>query len=185
MVCSQRSLPPMEVSMHVATTHCASSQIANGPTAHWVGPETLVGLQVEGREVDTLVDSGSQVNTVMPVYVHQHEFPVLLLHDLVDHPLNLVRLGGTRTHPLGFVILRVWVNEITHYYEDVVLLVVPDESEFSWCVPIVIGTCTLGRIVNVIKEREMDRLLTYWDYGQSFLLTEPVGHCSGGPEHSW
>ena len=152
----------MEVSACIATTHQASSLIANGPTVHWVGPETLVGLQVEGREVDALANSGSQVNTVMPGYVHQHEFPVLPLHDLVDHPLNLVGLCSTRTHPLGFVILRVRVNEITSYDEDVVFLVVPDESEFSQCVPIVIGTCTLGRIINVIKESEMDRLSTPW-----------------------
>ena len=148
--------------MHVATSHHALSLIANGPTAHWVGPETLVGLRVEGREVDTLANSGSQVNTVMPGYVHQHEFPVLLLHDLVDHPLNLVGLGRTRTRLLVFVILRVQVNKITSYDEDVVFLVVPDESAFSWHVPIVIGTCMLGRTVNVIKESEMDRLLTPW-----------------------
>ena len=42
---------------------------ADGPTAHWVGPETLVGLQVEGMEVNALADSGSQVNTMMPGYV--------------------------------------------------------------------------------------------------------------------
>ena len=151
-----------EVSVHVATTHHASSLIADGPTAHWVGPETLVGLWVEGREADALADSGSQVNTMMPGYVRQHKFPVLPLHDLVNHPLNLVGLGGTRTHPLGFVILRVQVNEITGYDEDVVFLVVPDESEFSCHVPIVIGTCTLGRIINVIKESEMDKLSTPW-----------------------
>ena len=102
------------------------------------------------------------MNTVMPGYVHQHEFPVLPLHDLVDHPLNLVGLGRMRTRPLGFVILGIRVNKITGYNEDVVFLMVPDESEFSQCVPIVIGTCTLGRIINVIKESEMDRLLTPW-----------------------
>ena len=62
-----------------------------------------------------MADSGSQVNTVMPSYVCQHEFPMLLLHDLVDHPLNLVGLGGMRTHPLGFVILQVQVREIAGY----------------------------------------------------------------------
>ena len=80
-----------------------------------------VSLWVEGREINYLADSGSQVNTVMPGYVHQHEFPVLPLHDLVDHPLNLIGLGGT-----SFVILQVQVSEITDYDEDVVFLVVPD-----------------------------------------------------------
>ena len=105
--------------------------IARGPTVHWVGPETLMDLWVEGREVDTLADSGSQVNTVMPSYVCQHEFPVLPLHDLVNHLLNLVGLGGTRTHLLSFMILRVQVKEITGYDEDIVFLVMSDESEFS------------------------------------------------------
>ena len=109
-----------------------------------------------------MADSGSQVNTVMLSYVCQHEFPVLPLHDLVDHPLNLVGLSGTRTHLLGFVILRVQVKEIAGYDKDIVFLVVSDESEFSRHVPIVIGTCTLGRIINVIKESEMDRLSTPW-----------------------
>ena len=107
-------------------------------------------------------NSGSQVNTVMPNYMHQFEFPMLPLCDLVNHPLNLVGLGGTRTHPLGFVILRVQVKEIVGYDEDVVFLVVLDESEFAQCIPIVVGTCTLGRIVNVIKESEMDRLSMPW-----------------------
>ena len=178
----------MEVSARVATTCHDSSLITYGLTAHWVGPETLVGLQVEGREVDALANSGSQVNTVMPGYVHQHEFPVLPLCDLVDHPPNLVGLGGTRTHLFGFVILRVWVNEIAGYNEDLVFLVVPDESEFFQCVPIVIGTSMLGRIINVIKESEMDRLLTPWPMVRaSHLLSwwgtvvEDLGVVSDGP----
>ena len=40
-----------------------------------------------------LADSGSQVNTVMPSYVHQHEFPILPLGELVDHPPKLNRVG--------------------------------------------------------------------------------------------
>ena len=98
--------------MRVATTHRATSLFVDGPTAHWFGSETLVGLPDEGREVNALVDSVSQVNTVTHGYVHQYEFPMLPLRDLVDHPLNLIGLGGMRTRPLGFVILQVQVNEI-------------------------------------------------------------------------
>ena len=128
-----------------------------GPVWHWIGPETLVDLTIEGRNVNVLADSGSQVNTIMPTFMQQYGFPVLLLEDLVDHPLNLVGLGGKRTSPLGFVILRMQVQEITGYDEDIVFLM-----EFSRSVPLVIGTCTIGWIINVIRESEIDRLSTLW-----------------------
>ena len=135
---------------------------AGGPVSHWIRPETLVDLTIEGRNVNALADSGSQVNMITPTLVQQYGFPVLPLEDLVDHLLNLVGLGGKHTCPLGFIILHVQVREIAGYDEDVVFLVVPDESEFGWRVPLVIGTCTIGWIINVIRESEIDHLLMPW-----------------------
>ena len=117
---------------------------------------------IEGRNVSALADSGSQVNTIMPTFVQQCEFPVLPLVDLVDHPLSLVGLGRKCTSPLRFVILHMQVREIAGYDEDVVFLRVPDKSEFCHRVPLVIGTCTNGRIINVIWESEIDHLSTPW-----------------------
>ena len=134
----------------------------DGPTTNWLGPETVVKLVVEGCEVNTLADSGSQVNTMTPEFVTQNGWPVLPLEDLVDHPLHPVGLGGNWTWPLGFVILRVQVKEIVGYDEDVIFLIVPDGSEFSKRVPLVIGACMLSRVVNVIKESELDMLLPPW-----------------------
>ena len=105
--------------------------VAGGPTAQWIRPEMLVELTIEGRNVNALVDSGSQVNTITPTFVLQYRLPVLPLVDLVDHPLNLVGLSGKCTSLLRFVILCMQVREITGYDEDVVFLVVPDESEFG------------------------------------------------------
>ena len=121
-----------------------------GPTSHWIGPETLVDLIIEGRNVNALVDSGSQVNMITPAFVQHYGFPVLPLEDLVDYPLNLVGLGRKRTSPLGFVILCMQVQGITGYDEDTVFLVMPNEPEFGQRVPLVIGTCMIGRIINVI-----------------------------------
>ena len=132
------------------------------PAAHWIRPETLVDLMIENRDVTALVDSGSQVNTIMPTFVWQYGFPVLPLLDLVNHPLNLVGLDGKCTSPLGFIILCMQVREITGYDKDVVFLMVPDESEFGCRVPLVIRICTIGRIINVIWESEIDHLSTPW-----------------------
>ena len=54
------------------------------------------------------------------------------------------------------------VQEITGYDEDIVFLVVPDESQFGRRVPLVIGTCTIGKIISVIWESEIDHLSTPW-----------------------
>ena len=122
----------------------------------------LVDLMIEGRNVNALEDSGSQVNTIMPTFVQQYGFPILPLEDLVDLPLNLVGLGRKCTSPLGFVILCMQVREITRYDEDVVFLMVSDESEFGHRVPLVIGICTNGRIINVIWESEIDHISMPW-----------------------
>ena len=63
---------------------------------------------------------------------------------------------------LGFVILCIQVREIAGYDEDVVFFVVPDESEFGQRVPLVIGTCTIDQIINVIQESKIDHLLMPW-----------------------
>ena len=131
---------------------------AGGPTSHWIGPEMLVDLIIESRNVNAVVDSGSQVNTITPALVQQYGFPILPLEDLVDYPLNLVGLGGKLTSSLRFVILCVQVWGIAGYDEDTVFLVVPNESEFGQRVPLVIGTCMIGRIISVIQESEIDHL---------------------------
>ena len=151
-----------EVNVHVMGWIWDPLLEAGGPISHWIGPETLIDLTIEGRNVNALADSGSQVNKIMPTFMQQYGFPVLLLEDLVNHPLNLIGLGRKCTSPLGFIILCVQVQKITGYDEDVVFLMVPDESEFGHRVPLVIGICIIGRIINVIWESEIDHLSMPW-----------------------
>ena len=115
-------------------------------------------MTIEGKDVIALADSSSQVNTIMLALVQQYGFQVLPLEDLMDYPLNLVGLGGKQTSPLGFIILHMKVQEIVSYDEDVVFLMVPNESKFCHRVPLVIGTSMFGRIINMIQESEIDHL---------------------------
>ena len=133
-----------------------------GPTTRWMGLETLVDVIIEGCDFTALADSGSQVNTMIPELVQMWDYPVLRLEELVDSPLNLIGLGGQCTCPLRFVIARLQVKEVAVCKEDAMFLVIPDESAFSSRVPVVVGTCTLGHIINVIKESELDQLSTHW-----------------------
>ena len=143
----------------------------------------LVELTVEGRNFAALVDSGSQVNTIAPALVQQYGFPILPLEDLVDYPVNLMGLGRMRTSPLGFVILRIQVRGVAGYDEDMVFLVVPNESDFGRRVPLVMGTCTISRLINIIRESEIDNLTTPWSTARlAQLLSCWLGMVVPGPE---
>ena len=52
---------------------------------------------------------------------------------------------------------RVW-----GYDEDQIALIILDFSNFAVRVPIILGTPTIGRVVNVMKEAEMDALAMPW-----------------------
>ena len=152
----------LEVNVHMIGQVQNPRLEVGGPAAHWLGPKTLVELTVEGRNFTALADSGSQVNTITPALVQQYGFLVLPLEDLVDYPVNLVGLDRMRTSLLGFVILCIQVRGVAGYDEDVVFLVVPDESDFGRRVPLVVGTCTISRLINVICESEIDNLAMPW-----------------------
>ena len=101
----------------------------------------------------------------------------------MDYPVNLVGLGGMRTSPLGFIILCIQVWGIAGYDEDVVFLVVPDESDFGRRVPLVMGTCTISRLINVIHESEIDNLaMPWWTVRLVQLLSCRLGTVVPGPE---
>ena len=130
------------------------------------------------------------MNMMMPEFIQEWGYPVLLLDRLVNYPLHLAGLGGQCTCPLGFVITRLQVKEVAGYDKDVVFLVVPDGSAFGKRVPLVIGTCTLARVINVIKESELDQISTPWAMVHLaqllswHVVTEeaPRGEMSGGQD---
>ena len=64
--------------------------------------------------------------------------------------------------PLGIHYCEAASQRSHRYDKDIVFLVVPDESAFGKRIPLVIGTCTLAQVINVIKESEMDNILTLW-----------------------
>ena len=46
--------------------------------------------------------------------------------------------------------------------EDQIALIIPDFSNFAMRVPVILGTLTIGQVVNVMREVEMDTLATPW-----------------------
>ena len=109
-----------------------------------------------------LLDSGIQVNTITPGYVNEHSLQVGPITDLMGSKVTCVGLANVYTRPLGYVVIWVQVEGVWGYDEDQIALVIPDFSNFATRVPIILGMPTIGCVVNVMREAEMDALATPW-----------------------
>ena len=71
-------------------------------------------------------------------------------------------LGNAHTRPLVYVRIWVQVDGVQGYDEDQIALVILDFSNFASRVPIILGMTTIGWVVNIMREVEMDALATPW-----------------------
>ena len=108
------------------------------------------------------LDNGAQVNTIMPRYVSDHSLQVGPITDLMGSKITCVGLDNAYTRPLGYVVIWVQVDRVQGYDEDQIALVIPDFSNFVARVPVILEMPTIGRVVNVMKETEMDALAMPW-----------------------
>ena len=136
--------------------------------SRWLGPENLGWAILDGVRTRVLVDNGARVNSVTPAYVHQHKLGVRPISEL-DHTLNpfrdripLVGLGGGWAEPLGFTLMRVQIEDMPHYDEQQVVFVLDDPSGFSTRILVILGTPTINRVVQTMKEMEMHSAPTEW-----------------------
>ena len=108
------------------------------------------------------LDNGAQVNTITLRYVNEHSLQVGPITDLMGSKVTCMGLGNTYTRPLGYIVIQVQVDQVWGYNEDQIALVIPDFSNFATRVPIILGTPTIGCVINVMREAEMDALAMPW-----------------------
>ena len=71
-------------------------------------------------------------------------------------------LGNAYARPLGYIVIQVQVDGVRGYNEDQIALVIPDFSNFAARVTIILGMPTIGHVVNVMREVEIDALSMPW-----------------------
>ena len=105
-----------------------------------------------------LIDNGVHINTVTPSFAKKCCLVVGSIKYLNKHrgQIPVSCSGGYFTEPIGYVMFRVQFPRIPSYDEDQVALVIRDWSEFSWRVPVVIGTPTIDQVFWALKESELD-----------------------------
>ena len=109
-----------------------------------------------------LLDNGAQVNTITPRYIKEHSLQVGPITGLISSKVTCVGLDNAYTRLLGYVVIRVQVDGVWGYDEDQIALIIPDFSNFTTRVTIIPGIPTIGQVVNMVREAEMDALATPW-----------------------
>ena len=109
------------------------------------------------------------MNCITPEFMKARGLVVGSIQDLNNHsgciPIN--GAGGKRTEPLGYVMIRVQIPQVQSYDEDQVALIVEDLLLFSRRCPVILGTPTINRAVQAMKESEMHNLQPAWHYAKA------------------
>ena len=124
--------------------------------------ENIAKVRINRESCMALLDNGVQVNTITLRYVKEHSLPVGPITDLMGSKVTCIGLGNAYTRPLGYVIIQVQMDRVQGYDEDQIALIIPDFSNFAMRVSVILGTPTIGQVVNVMREVEMDTLAMSW-----------------------
>ena len=135
----------------------------------WLYPANIGTAIINGQLTTVLNDSGARMNVITPEFVKARGLVAGSIRDLNNHaghiPIN--GAGGKHTEPLGYVMIRVQIPYAPSYDEDQVALIVEDPSLFSRQCSVILGTPTIFRAVQVMKESEMDRIEPAWQHAKA------------------
>ena len=132
--------------------------------SRFIGPKNWGQALINDELTTCLLDNGAQLNFITPAYAVERGMDIMSLDRLAQEiggHLPLIKgMGGSLVEPIRFVLMNVKVPCVQGYDEDQVTLVM-DDSEMSEC-PVILGTSTLYRVMEVIKESEISKLAVPW-----------------------
>ena len=134
------------------------------PFCRFIGPKNWGEALIDDKLTTCLLDNGSQLNFVTPAYAQERGMDILSLDTLTKEiggqlpPISV--MGGGMIRLEGFVIMNVRVPCVRGYNEDQIAIVLED-PEMKDC-PVVLGTPTLFRVMEVIKESKINELAVPW-----------------------
>ena len=132
--------------------------------SRFIGPKNWGQALINDELTTCFLDNGAQLNFITPAYAVERGMDIMSLDQLaqeIGRPLPLIAgMGGNLVELTGFVLMNVKVPCIQGYNEDQVALVM-DDPGMTEC-PVILGTLTLYRVMEVIKESEISELAVPW-----------------------
>ena len=143
----------------------------------FIGPKNLGKALVNDELVTCLLDNGAQLNFITPTYAQEWGMDIMSLEYLAEEISGAIPhisgIGGISVEPVGFVMMNVKVPGITGYDEDQITIVMDDPGMTEW--PVILGTPTIYRVMEVIKESEISKLAVPWASSRvSWLMRDVV-----------
>ena len=130
----------------------------------FIGPKNLGKALIDDELVSCLLDNGAQLNFITPVYAQEWGMDIMSLDYLAEEiggAIPLIRgLGGISVEPVGFDMMNIKVPGVEGYDEDQIAIVMDDPGMTEWLV--ILGTPTLYRVMEVIKESQISKLAVPW-----------------------
>ena len=134
------------------------------PFTRLIGPKNWGEAFIDDELTTCLLDNGAQLNFMTPDYAVKRGLQIFTLEQLAQEiggelpPIH--GIGRIKVKPLGFVIMNVRILCIRGYNEDQIAIVLDDPS-MKEC-PVILGTPTRYRAIQVIKESEITQLAVPW-----------------------
>ena len=131
---------------------------------------------IDGELTNCLLDNGAQLNFITPAYAQERGMDIMSLDYLVQEIGGSVPpirgIGGISVEPIGFIMMNVKVPCVQGYDEDQIAIVMDDPGMSEW--PLILGTPTIYRVMEVIKESEISKLAVPWASSQVSWLMRDV-----------
>ena len=142
----------------------------------FIGPKNLGKALVDDELVTCLLDNGAQLNFITPAYAQEQGMDILSLNYLAKEIGGAIPhisgIGGISVELIGFIMMNVKVPGVTGYDEDQITIVMDDPGMTEW--PVILGTPTIYRVMEVIKESEISKLAVPWASSQVSWLMRDV-----------
>ena len=144
--------------------------------SRFIGPKNWGKALINNELTTCLLDNGAQLNFITPAYAIERGMDIMSLDRLAQEiggpPPLIAGMGGNLVEPTGFILMNVKVPCVQGYDEDQVTLVMDDPGMVE-C-PVILGTSTLYRVMEVIKESEISKLAVPWSSSRISWLMRDV-----------
>ena len=134
------------------------------PYCQFIGPKNWGEALIDNELMTCLLDNGSQLNFITPAYVRKWGMDIMSLDNLTQEVGGkvppILGIGSIMVNQEGFVMMNVKIPCVKGHNEDQIAIIM-DDPGMKDC-PVILGTPTIFRVMEVIKESEISKLAIPW-----------------------